>query len=75
MVAPLAAAAVSSCRWSLTSGLRLILLLGPILTVSGGLVWGSKSVEVQRVSEIFDDRLQFMAGPDAPLLDEVFAGG
>ena len=31
---------------------------------------GSKSVEVQRVWEIYDERLQFMARQDASLLDE-----
>ena len=31
---------------------------------------GSKSVEVQRVWEIYDDRLQYMSGRDASLLDE-----
>ena len=31
---------------------------------------GSKSVEVQRVWEIYDDRLQYMSGRDASLLDQ-----
>ena len=31
---------------------------------------GSKSVEVQRVWEIYDDRLQYMSGLDASLLDQ-----
>ena len=31
---------------------------------------GSKSVEVQRVWEIYDDRLQYMSGQDASLLDQ-----
>ena len=31
---------------------------------------GSKSVEVERVWEVFDDRLQFMSRQDALLLDE-----
>ena len=30
----------------------------------------SKSVEVQRVWEVYDDRLQFMTGSDALLLDK-----
>ena len=44
---------VSSARPSLLSGL----LLGCLLLVRVG---GSKSVEVQRVWEIYDERLQFM---------------
>ena len=32
--------------------------------------WGSKSAEVQRVWEVYDDRLQYMARPDALVLDE-----
>ena len=36
---------------------------------------GSKSVEVQRVWGIHDDRLQFMAGDDALGLDEALEGG
>ena len=31
---------------------------------------GSKSVDVQRVWEIYDDRLQYMSGQDASLLDQ-----
>ena len=31
---------------------------------------GSKSVEVQRVSEVYNERLQFMSRQDALLLDE-----
>ena len=31
---------------------------------------GSKSVEVQRVCEIYDERLQFMSRQDASLLDQ-----
>ena len=31
---------------------------------------GSKSVEVQRVWEVYDDRLQFMSGQNAPRLNE-----
>ena len=33
---------------------------------------GSKSVEVQRVWEICDDRLQFMARDDSPLVEMMF---
>ena len=36
---------------------------------------GSKSVEVQRVWEIYDDRLQFMSRQDALLLDESLDAG
>ena len=36
---------------------------------------GSKSVEIQRVWEIYDDRLQFMFGQDALLLDEALDPG
>ena len=36
---------------------------------------GSKSVEVQRVWEIYDDRLQFMSRADATLLDESVNNG
>ena len=36
---------------------------------------GSKSVEVQRVWEIFDERLQFMSRQDAFLLDEFLDAG
>ena len=35
---------------------------------------GSKSVEVQRVWEVYDDRLQFMSRHDALQLDEVLGG-
>ena len=36
---------------------------------------GSKSVEVQRVWEIYDERLQFMSRQDASLLDESLGAG
>ena len=36
---------------------------------------GSESVEVQRVWEVYDDRLQFMSRQDAPLLDESLNAG
>ena len=36
---------------------------------------GSKSVEVQRVWEIYDDRLQFMSRQDALLLSESLGAG
>ena len=36
---------------------------------------GSNSVEVQRVWEVFDERVQFMSGQDALLLDESLAAG
>ena len=36
---------------------------------------GSKSVEVRRVWEIYDDRLQFMSRRDALLLDDSLAAG
>ena len=72
---------VQQDRWI---GSFLILLLGQVLSVKGGHVSslslygapaldksrGSKSVEVQRVWEIYDDRLQFMSWDDAVSLDE-----
>ena len=36
---------------------------------------GSKLVEVQRVWEVYDDRLQFMTRQDALLLDESLYAG
>ena len=36
---------------------------------------GSKSVEVQRVWEVYDERLQFMSCQDALLLDAFLAAG
>ena len=45
------------------------LLLGCLLLIR---VRGSKSVEVRRVWEIFDDRLQFISRQDALRLDESF---
>ena len=36
---------------------------------------GSKSVEVQRVWEVYDDRLQFMSLQDAHLLSESLGAG
>ena len=36
---------------------------------------GSKSVEVQRVCEVYDERLQFMSGQDALQLDEFLDAG
>ena len=36
---------------------------------------GSKPVEVQRVCEVYDDRLQFMSRQDALLLDESLNAG
>ena len=53
-------------------GIRLSdLLLGCLLTTKVG----SKSVEVQKVWEIYDDGLQFMSRQDALLLDESFDAG
>ena len=37
--------------------------------------WGSKSVEVQMVWEVYDERLQFMSRQDALLLDESLNAG
>ena len=48
------------------------LLLGCLLLIKSR---GSKSVEVQSVWEIYDDRLQFMSRQDALLLDESLDAG
>ena len=48
------------------------LLLGCLLLTSLG---GSKSFEVQRVWEIYDDRLQYMSEEDASLLDRSIDSG
>ena len=68
-------------RFRLTGGLRLVLLFGPSLTMSVGLVVLLSRFDfllsglplgykVRRVWEIYDDRLQFMSRQDAFLLNE-----
>ena len=57
---------------SLSSALLFGLLLGWLLWIRAE---GSESAEVQRVGEVYDGRLQFMAGADALRLVEALLVG
>ena len=57
---------------SLCNVLPFDLPLGCLLLIK---VWGSRSVEFQRVWGIYDERLQFMSRHDALLLDESLDAG